>query len=117
MTAAPFVCLLRTFHDTEAEGITLKEQMDEGTDFVELAMAHSKDTRSGPSGGDLGYFTRTRIPERLHQTVFSMKANEISDPVKPVSFNPTISPADHSSPDSAYNVYGLAACRIHKDPG
>jgi peptidyl-prolyl cis-trans isomerase C len=67
---------------TEAESITVQEQLKGGADFAEMAVAYSKDTRSGPAGGDLGYFTRNRMPEPLREVIFSLKVNEVSDPIQ-----------------------------------
>jgi len=41
--------------DTEAEALSLIEQIDNGADFGELAQEHSTDTASAEDGGDLGW--------------------------------------------------------------
>jgi peptidyl-prolyl cis-trans isomerase C len=66
----------------EEEARALKQQLDAGADFGELARKYSKDARSGPAGGDLGYFTSgRRIPE-IANAAFRLPVNAVSEPVK-----------------------------------
>jgi len=48
--------------------------------FNELATKPSEDDRSNKKGGDLGWFTRERVPKEFAETVFSMSQNEMSKP-------------------------------------
>jgi peptidyl-prolyl cis-trans isomerase C len=68
--------------DTEEEAKDIKKQLDKGADFTDLAKKHSKDPSAAQNGGDLGFFTRDRMVKAFSDKAFSMKVNEISDPVK-----------------------------------
>lgn len=60
----------------------LKEQLDDGADFAELAKEHSTDS-SAEEGGDIGYFSRDAelVPEFL-DTAYELDVDEISEPVQ-----------------------------------
>ena len=60
----------------------LKQQLNAGADFAELARKFSKDARSGPAGGDLGYFTKGRMIPEIATAAFTLPVNAISEPVK-----------------------------------
>jgi peptidyl-prolyl cis-trans isomerase D len=53
----------------------------DGQDFAELAKQYSEDA-SKDKGGDLGSFTREQMVKPFADKAFSMKAGEISDPVR-----------------------------------
>lgn len=63
--------LIRRIH----QGLTAGQ----GT-FEELAAKHSEDLRTKNAGGDLGYFSRNRMPADFCAPVFALKPNEISAP-------------------------------------
>lgn len=57
------------------------KKIREGADFAEMASQYSE----GPSkmrGGDLGTFTRERMVKPFSDAAFSMKAGEVSEPVR-----------------------------------
>jgi peptidyl-prolyl cis-trans isomerase C len=68
--------------ENEEEARTLKQQLNAGADFGELARKFSKDGRSGPAGGDLGYFTKGRMIPEIATAAFALPVNAISEPVK-----------------------------------
>lgn len=70
--------------DAEAQK-TIKEiqaKLADGEDFAALAKTYSDDPGSANMGGDLGLFQQGMMVPAFDKAVFSMKLNEISDPVK-----------------------------------
>jgi len=68
--------------ESEEEARALKRQLNAGADFSELARKFSRDARSGPAGGDLGYFTAGRMIPEIANVAFSLPVNAVSAPVK-----------------------------------
>jgi foldase protein PrsA len=68
--------------EDEAKAKEVKEKLDAGEDFAELAKEYSTDTGSAESGGDLGFFGKGAMVAEFEDKAFSMKVDEISDPVK-----------------------------------
>lgn len=66
----------------EAKATGLKKEIDEGADFAALARKHSDDKVTGRRGGNLGNFSRQKMPQGLPDVVFSLKPGEITGPVK-----------------------------------
>lgn len=60
----------------------LHTQIQGGADFAELARAHSKDSASAASGGELGWATRDIYDPAFGAKLFSMREGEVSEPVK-----------------------------------
>lgn len=60
----------------------VKAKLDKGEDFAKLAKEYSTDTASKSDGGNLGYFKKSDMVEAFANKAFSMKVNEVSDPVK-----------------------------------
>ncbi|HOQ76589.1 MAG TPA: peptidylprolyl isomerase [Thermoclostridium sp.] len=67
--------------DDEETAIEVKQKLDEGADFTQLAAQYSKDS-SATYGGQLGYFGRGEMVKEFEDAAFSMEVGEISDPVK-----------------------------------
>jgi peptidyl-prolyl cis-trans isomerase C len=59
----------------------LKQQIQDGSDFAELARAHSL-CPSGQRGGDLGSFGRGQMVPEFDAVVFSAPVNEVQGPVQ-----------------------------------
>ncbi|MHC4993362.1 MAG: peptidylprolyl isomerase [Planctomycetota bacterium] len=59
----------------------IKQQIDGGADFADLARQHS-DCPSGQQGGDLGRFGRGQMVKAFEDTAFSMGVGAVSDVVE-----------------------------------
>ncbi len=68
--------------DDEKTAKEVKKKLDEGEDFAELAKEYSKDESNAESGGELGFFGKGKMVKEFEDKAFSMKVDEISDPVK-----------------------------------
>jgi peptidyl-prolyl cis-trans isomerase C len=66
---------------TEAKCEELKQQIENGSDFAEVARAHST-CPSGRSGGALGEFGRGQMVKEFDEVVFSGELNTVHGPVK-----------------------------------
>jgi len=67
--------------DSEAKCAELKQQIENGSDFAEVAREHSS-CPSGRKGGDLGSFGRGQMVPEFDEVVFSAPVNEVQGPVK-----------------------------------
>jgi foldase protein PrsA len=68
--------------ENEETANKVKEKLEAGEDFAELAKEYSTDTSNAENGGELGYFSKGTMVEEFEQIAFSMNVGEISDPVK-----------------------------------
>jgi len=71
----------RTKEEAQTQIQQLKEQLDRGADFTQLASAHS-DCPSGKQGGDIGLFGRGQMVGPFEETSFNMAVDTISDVVE-----------------------------------
>lgn len=71
---------------TDAEALAkaqeLRKRLVAGEDFAKLAKAESDDASSGANGGDLGTFHHGQMVPAFDAAASSLKAGEISEPVK-----------------------------------
>ena len=67
--------------DSEAKCEELKQQIENGSDFAEVAKAHST-CPSGRSGGELGEFGRGQMVKEFDEVVFNGDLNKVHGPVK-----------------------------------
>lgn len=67
--------------DSEARCEELKQQIESGTDFADVAKAHST-CPSGRNGGDLGEFGRGQMVKEFDEVVFNGELNTVHGPVK-----------------------------------
>lgn len=67
---------------SEAQATELREQLQNGASFVELAAAHSRDVTTRDQGGDLGWFTEGELLEpRIAEAALSQPEGTISEPI------------------------------------
>ncbi|OUS37892.1 peptidylprolyl isomerase [Rhodobacterales bacterium 56_14_T64] len=67
--------------ETEDEANSVKMELDAGADFAALAKDRSTGP-SGPSGGELGWFTKGRMVPEFEAAVLALKSGEVSPPVQ-----------------------------------
>jgi len=60
----------------------LKKRIEDGADFAQLAKKFSQDPGSASDGGELGDISKGDMVAPFEKVLFSMKAGEVSDPVK-----------------------------------
>ena len=66
---------------TEEEAKLIKDALEKGADFEEMARKSSLDA-TAIRGGDLGFFQRGRFVPEFEDAVFEMKKGELKGPVK-----------------------------------
>ena len=67
--------------DTEAQCLELKEKIENGEDFADLARNFSS-CPSKAQGGDLGQFGPGMMVKEFDEVVFNAKVNSLQGPVK-----------------------------------
>lgn len=67
--------------DTEEQCNELKQQIEGGADFAEVAKEHSS-CPSGRQGGDLGQFGPGQMVKEFDEVVFSGDLNTVHGPVQ-----------------------------------
>lgn len=66
----------------EATAKEVKQKLDAGEKFEDVAKKYSKDTATAQNGGDLGWFGTGKMDPDFEKAAFALKVNEISGPVK-----------------------------------
>lgn len=67
--------------DTEAKCDELKQAIENGQDFAEVAREHSR-CPSGRNGGDLGAFGPGQMVPEFDQAVFNSELNTVIGPIR-----------------------------------
>lgn len=67
---------------TQAEAEAVRQELEAGKDFAELAKAKSQDTASAEKGGDLGTLSRGQTEAEFEEAAFKLKEGELSPVVK-----------------------------------
>ncbi|WP_137089059.1 peptidylprolyl isomerase [Mangrovivirga cuniculi] len=60
----------------------LKNKIDQGADFGQIALEYSEDPSAKINSGELGYFTAFQMVEPFEDAVYNTPVGEISDPVR-----------------------------------
>ncbi len=60
----------------------IRQRLEQGEDFAELAKAESEDPGSAAEGGDLGFFSRGIMDPEFEEAAFSLRIGEVSQPVR-----------------------------------
>ncbi|MCI5840205.1 MAG: peptidylprolyl isomerase [Peptoniphilaceae bacterium] len=68
--------------DDEETAKEVKQKLDNGEDWNELAKEYSTDKANSSNGGELGYFKKDQMVKEFTDEAFKLKKGEISDPVK-----------------------------------
>jgi parvulin-like peptidyl-prolyl isomerase len=68
--------------ETEEEAQDIRERIEAGEDFADLAAEVSLDTGSGAQGGDLGFVPQGRFVPTIDEAVFSLPIGELSEPIE-----------------------------------
>jgi len=79
--------LLEAFDDADydeamSQSTELKQRIDDGESFEELAAEFSNDLGSAADGGDVGYTTGDTFVEPFEQALLSLDVGEVSAPVR-----------------------------------
>ena len=68
--------------NTEEEAIRIRQRLQEGEDFAELARLHSIDERNAAAGGEVGFFDGSSLRMGLSIQLFrELEPGEVSEPV------------------------------------
>ncbi|WP_154223630.1 SurA N-terminal domain-containing protein [Marinicella rhabdoformis] len=74
--------LINDSDDAQTKIASLKQLIDEGADFAELAKENSEDPGSAAQGGDLGWVNSGDMVAEFDEALFSMSEGTVSEPVK-----------------------------------
>lgn len=69
-------------HDAKQRLMTLREKIQNGEDFGQLAKAHSADMASASNGGTIGWVTKDVLVPEFSNKMESLALNELSEPFK-----------------------------------
>lgn len=67
--------------ETQKECEDLKEQIENGADFAQMAQEHSQ-CPSGQQGGDLGEFSQGQMVKEFDKVVFGEDVGKVHGPVQ-----------------------------------
>ena len=68
--------------ESEEKAVEVKNKLNAGEDFAELAKEYSTDNSNKDNGGSLGFFGRGEMVPEFEEIAFSLEAGKTSGPVK-----------------------------------
>lgn len=68
--------------EDEETALEVKEKLDGGADFAEIAKEYSADPGSKEEGGELGWFGYGSMVPEFQEAAFTLESNKISEPVQ-----------------------------------
>lgn len=71
----------RSKDEAQTQIAQIKQQLDGGADFADLAKQHS-DCPSGQKGGDLGEFGKGQMVKPFEDTTFALEPGQTSDVIE-----------------------------------
>ena len=73
---------IQSLEEARQKLLNLRERVENGDDFATLARAHSEDTASAASGGDLGWVNPGMMVPEFEKAMNALKPNQLSQPVR-----------------------------------
>ena len=73
---------IQSLEDARQKLLNLRERVENGDDFAALTRAHSEDTGSAASGGDLGWVNPGMMVPEFEKAMNALKPNQLSQPVR-----------------------------------
>lgn len=71
----------RSLDEAKQQAQSLKQKLDQGAEFAELARTESDDIGSAEAGGDLGYTSGDAFPDAFEAALADLEVGEVSGPV------------------------------------
>ncbi|TFD99223.1 peptidylprolyl isomerase [Jeotgalibacillus salarius] len=66
----------------EETALEVKQQLEDGADFAELAKEYSTEPAAQETGGELGFFSAGEMDPAFEEAAFSLEPNVISEPIE-----------------------------------
>ncbi len=73
---------IQSLEEAKNKLLLLRERIENGEDFSDLARAHSEDTASASNGGDLGWVNPGQLVPEFEKVMNALKPNQLSEPTE-----------------------------------